>query len=755
MPSVLPEALPQSLAQASPGKGSLIKKGPDGFLYALGLHQAKAGDGFALRYSGEWPADQGEPPLVGFARAGQVFGQGEAALLLVEYLLPGVDPTGARPEPWAAGAAPDVGKGLGTLSSVGNKEVALSLGLASGAQRGDRYLILGPASPGQRLGARVLGQVTVTDVAEEGTRARVDAGAGALKEGQWALFAGPGIVEPPLQCVVQVARIKDGDEQARQALIKLLKKEIAATGVQDVVVEALDLELDPLDPHLSPEGAGLPVSNTPRLLVASKVVKGELVSNYLNTGSSVAHAMIAATPEQGLALGDADQLTPRSIKPLVYNLTAAIETHRGDNARAIYLLEDFLRRDGWDGPARWHARDQLAMRWAQAGQLHSALRSVLEDIALAEARQDPDARINAVGTLMPLYEELGMMEDSLEAATSFYELRKEKGGDKVQVNHAWRAWIEALYKAGQHNQAQKQLELLEQGCAAEVEAVRQKAYDSEDPQATGRDSCVLDIYYGYLTFYWRTRGDDQRRQRYLSRLEELAPLMGDLNVAGLRVIQGLEAMRKEDPEGARIAFLEARRLFEKEESLSGMARVDSLNYQLFLSEEDRQLAFEAAMSSASLYARLRDLHELAGVYRSLTRLYVNVPPQDVNGAGYARGAQQTLAEALRLQMGEGDLGSAAEVFYVSGRFRMLSDPQQGQELLQRARGLSLRAARFDITSLVHLTLGFLDRARGDSAGFQQNMALAEDYARISGDAGLLQTVIRARSGAPAAPRETL
>lgn len=385
------------------------------------------------------------------------------------------------------------------------------------------------------------------------------------------------------------------------------------------------------------------------------------------------------------------------------------------------------------------------MRWAQAGRLRAALRGVLEDIALAEARDDKDAVINAVGTLMPLYEDLDLMPQSLQAAQRFYDLRRDKGGAQAPVSHARRAWIEALFKADREDDADRELAALAQDCAPALEEARKRAYDPDKPEATGRRSCVLDVYYATLTFYWRS-GDEARRQRYLGRLEELAPLMGDQNVAGLRIIQGLEAMRGGDTEGAQIAFLEARRLFEKEENLSGMARVDSLNYQLFLGQDRRQLAFEAAMSGANLYGRARDLHELTNIYRSLTRLFVNVPPEDLSIAPYARAAQQTLTEALRLQLGTGDLGGAAEVFYVSGRFRMATNPQEGQELLERARGLSLRAARFDITALIHLTLAFFDKARGDGASFQSNLTLAEVYARMSGDAGLLQTVIRAREG---------
>jgi hypothetical protein len=389
------------------------------------------------------------------------------------------------------------------------------------------------------------------------------------------------------------------------------------------------------------------------------------------------------------------------------------------------------------------------MRWAQAGLLREGLRGVLEDIALAESRQDRDALINAVGTLMPLYEELSLQDESLLAAERFYTLRKEKGGGTYLL-HAWRAFIDSLVKSKRQDEAWKEYQQLEAACQPEA-ARAQEAFEKGGPPP-GQASCVQDLYYGLLSFYWRTPPSPERA-KLLERLGELGPLMGEGVLARLRLMQGAEALRAGDGDGAQIAFLEARRLFEKRQDVAGLAQADELNFQMFLSEDDPQLAFEAGMSGASHYAKLRDLYELTGLYEGMVRLYINVSPQDINLAPYARAAQQTLAEALRLKLGEGDLGGAAEVFYVSGRFRLLVNPEEGKELLKRAEEMSIKATRFDITSLCYLTRAIFARAQGDGVTYQENIALAEQFARMSGDVNLMQTVLRAGQGE--APRETL
>ena len=605
---------------------------------------------------------------------------------------------------------------------------------------------------------QVIGVLNVLTPAKSQSRAKVELIAKGHKAfvGAWAVFGGPGSEDAPQRTLIQVSKVLGGTQQQQQKLAAMVKAHLEAERIENVSVGVIELEVDPLDPHYGGDSAGLPPANGHRLLISGKVVSDgnsdRVVLNYTNTGVSVAHAMIAATPEVGLDVGDPSLADPAALLPLLHNVAASVLTHRGQNAQAIFLLETRLRLGGWGGPGRWHARDQLAMRWAQAGQTRQALWSVREDVALGESNEDPDAVINAVGTLMPLLEDLGLMESSLDEAERFYTQRKAIGPGPYTM-HAWRSFIEALFKVNRHEDAERELAEFQNACEPVFEELTGLATRNE-PRLWAGASCVGDMFYALLTFYWHSK-DEGRRADYLSRAEELAHLLGQPQMASVRTVQGLEALGRKDLDGAQIAFMEARRLHAAQEYLPGVARVDALTFNLYLTKEDRQSAYETAMNAADVYARLGDVHELVAVYRSLPRLYVNVPPGDQSFAAYARAADDTMAEALRLQLAAGELGNAAEVFFVSGRFRMGSNPGQATQLLQLGRDLALRATRFDVVALTHLFLAMTAQARGDGAAFQSNMEEAKEFARIAGDPALLQTITRIEEGTEPTPRDTL
>jgi hypothetical protein len=452
-------------------------------------------------------------------------------------------------------------------------------------------------------------------------------------------------------------------------------------------------------------------------------------------------------------LGPVGSLTKSAVAPAMVNLVAAAMAHRAQNGPAIELLETALRTGGWDGAARWHARDQLAMRWAEARVPHESLRIVEEDIARAEQQGDKDGVVNAVGTLMPLYENLGDIDRSLKEARRFYTLRKELG-DGPYTNHAWRAYIEVLFKAKHLTEAEVERDALANQCEPLLAEASAAYLASGEPHGLLGGSCVSDLYYLALTGYWSSTPGTDTRDMHFGRALELARLLGPPSLASVRLLQGMEALRETDYDGASIAFMEARRIFEAETYPSGVGRVESLNFTLSLATDDRQAAFDAAMNGADIYARAHNVHELASLYAMAVRLYVNIPPQDRGIAAYVRAAHSTLTEALSLQYAVNDRESAAEVLYVGGQFLLRSMPDMGAELLEEAARLATETARFDIAALSHMGLSLAAKSRGDNVGYNKHLEIAKDFARLAKDPQLLQNITRAESG-DIDPREAL
>ncbi len=731
---VYPDTLPVTAPTLSAAKPGQLTAATDGRFYAQGL-TGKPGDTYVVRYSGDWPKSAGERPAIGVVRIAKTFPSGEA-LLQAEYLLSEPTPAAADLELWKGASPPGVGKGLARVGGVSSTEVALELGARSGISAGDQYLILRIPKGGERLGSRVVAAVRVTKTTKSGATGVILSRSGKLAEGQWAVFAGPGL-EEDRPALIQVSTfLGDSSDAQRDRVVASLKRSVKAAGLKGVTVEVVADSLDPVDPHYSGQTLPLPPTDGHRMLVSGRVDDGKLTLNYTNTGISVAHAMIAATPEPGFACGGVSKADDAALRGLWVNLVAALETHRGRNAVAIVDLERHLQEGGWGGPARWHARDQLAMRWAQAGHTRQALWTVQEDVALAEANEDDPAIVNAVGTLMPLFEELDLKDASLVAAERFYTLRKSLG-ESVYTMHAWKAYIDSLHTAGRHEEAATEFEAFEAACAPVVEELRTLA-DEDKPAPWASASCAGDLFFSFLGNVWRNEGPE--RTAWFSRAEDLAGIMPDQQVAGLRVAQGLAALYAEDHTTAEIAFLEAQRLYRKEQSLPGVARVEALRFNLYLGQDMRQEAFESAMAAAEMYTDMGDVHELISVYRTLPWLYANVPGGQRQIAPYMNRAQPTMREALKYQLASGRPERVAEVFLATGRFVMNTSPADAEALLERAREFALQSTSFGIAARSSFLLAVLARGRGDGAGFRRILDEAGELARLSGDPSLMQQI---------------
>lgn len=743
MPQVLPDAAPEGLTRPDGVEGGVVVQHTDGFYYAMGLGaEATPGADVVLTYGGEWTPRAGKRPMVAWMHVAKVYDGADVALVQPVYRLSGVELQGATAKLWTEREPPKLGKGLGVLSSVKEEVAQISIGGPDGVQEGDTYVVLGPADGGQRVGERVKGLVKVTRVEKRGSVVEVmrrEGVAGAAAVGDWLLFFEHGDARPPLQAVVEVSPVIGASKGAHKVVANQLRAYLKAADIENVSVSTIDDEVDPLDPDFGRELAGREVVQTPRMLLSGRMVKGRMVFNYTGTGLSVAHGMIAATPEKGLDAGKGGDVRPKKLATVFHNLVPALLTHRGENGRAMLILEKVLAQPGWEGPNRWHARDQLAMRWSQAGAHWEAIRMVQQDVARGEARGDKAAVINAVGTLMPIYEEIDRMELSLDAAERFFTLRKELG-EGIYTDHARRSFIETLYKSGRTEDAEREMEKFKAACQPAIE-LAEKARSEDKAVASAEVSCVLDLYYMLMTFYWNDpTGDPDRRAQRLEEAEGYVELHPRLSKGSVRLIQAMKMLGEGDFDGSEVGFLEARRLFEKEGYVQGMARVNLLSFNLFMARGDRQQAFEAALIAADTYARVRDTRELMGAYRTMLRLYVNVPMDDMSYQAYARAASEVMSEALRLQFAGDDLGNAAEVFFVSGRFLLGVDPERAVAMLQRASELALRTVRFDIAALSRMTMALVAKQAGDVDAFQTHIGLAREYAQILGDASLLQSI---------------
>jgi tetratricopeptide (TPR) repeat protein len=738
-----PDALPThppGLSDLDPGT---MAQGGDGYLYARGI-EGKPGDGFVVRYGGEWPDSLDDRPILGYVRWLRSY-PGGLTLVQPEYLLPGAELNGALLEPWSDSEPPQIGKGLGQVTARSPTEFSFDIGALRGVTAGDQYLVVSTDNLAGRVGARLVGAGTVIRATEGKATAATSLALNPVTQGDWLVFVGPGRQETrPLK--IQVARfLRDTDGSAQASVVDALEAYFEQSGEEKITVETVDAEFDPVEPYFAGTNTNLAPTQGHRMLVAGRVDENVITLNYASTGISVAHAMIAATPERGFILA-----TPGhpGVFGFAVNLHAASITHRGECAKALVLLEGALRTPGWGGPARWHARDQLAMRWAQAGHPRQALWTVSEDVALAEELGDGDALVNAVGTLMPLYEALGLEDESLLAAERFYRERQAMG-DGVFTMHAWKAYIDALAAASRNEEAAEELSAFEVACAPIITKLQQCAEAGQGCQWS-QSSCAGDLFYAFLGYVWRTEGDE--RERWLGRAEEISGLLTPRQVAGLRVAQGLVALYADDYDGARIAFLEASRLYRRLEFSPGVARVSALEFNLHLVQEHRQTAYESAMTAAEIYSDLGDQHELIAIYRTLPWLYANIPRGDARMAPYIGRAKPTMRQALRFQLASGRPERVAEVFLAMGRFVMQANPSDAGPLLERAREFALRSTSFGIAARAQFLLAVLARSRGDETAMRQALEDSRDLAKIAGDPQLLQQIEQLDGGArPASP----
>src|SRR5690606_1476051 len=110
--------------------------------------------------------------------------------------------------------------------------------------------------------------------------------------------------------------------------------------------------------------------------------------NYTGVGPAVGPGMVAAPPEGGVDLGPVDNLSADDLRAFASVLWSSVLVYRGQTSEALMHLHLALNDRTVRGPARWHARDQYAMRWAALDYVEQALWLVLQDEAVAKKRGD-------------------------------------------------------------------------------------------------------------------------------------------------------------------------------------------------------------------------------------------------------------------------------------------------------------------------------------------------------------------------------
>ena len=166
-------------------------------------------------------------------------------------------------------------------------------------------------------------------------------------------------------------------------------------------------------------------------------------------------------------------------------------------------------------------------------------------------------------------------------------------------------------------------------------------------------------------------------------------------------------------------------------------------------------AYETASDVLEIAGELRDYGVASRIYERLTSVYLSLDLDQAPQTS-ARIALRVLTSVYESQIANGDLGESSETLFSIGTlFFKLGSADNAKSVFQRAVAFSIRATRFDIASMSHLTLGLLARSQGDMETFAQEIGRAQLMARISGDEDVIDAIDRALtpSSQPSEPQD--
>mgnify|MGYP003707386553 CR=1 FL=1 len=754
---VLPKTAPDGLdTQAAT---SVLRRGPSGMLYIVGGvdESAKVGDTFLARYSGEWPLkDLPRPPLA----AGQItrIYDNQVALVQLIYMLPDTELDKLEITWQDDIAREDLGKGVASVEQVFGEPdypetVELSIGQNLGVQPGDIYALVhqSPESVSQvndlQLGKRLANICLIQSVTESKAKCRIWHGSRLhpepvpVVESDTALFLEHTFGQAPRQALVQFAKIKgDDDGSIREHLIKQMQQYLNTHAAANITVEPLDEELDPTSATFYRNDTKVEYRGMPQLVIGAAILphgkkqKDHLFLNYMGVGPASGPGMIAAPPEGGMNAGLADEIDGKDLRQIFGTAFSGILVYRGQTSEALMHLRQMLGDEHLQGAMRWHLRDQYAMRWASLGYVDEALWIVLEDEAVGKERDDRLAMLNALGTRVRLHQSLDADDMATKMAARYLELRQQGGDNPGAIASAQAMYAEMLLAQDEIDKARTQIANVQTTCV---------------------DECAQDLFTLLSGIYWAVPpGTSELQSRILGTLTELQKRFGLEGHAGnLLIYQGILSMQQKDFAAAQLAFLEAERIFTELKYTPSVLHAKYFTFLSQLSMDDPIQAFETSSEIIAMAQELRDYTAASRAYNDLINVYFALDMQQAPGT-YIKLASRMLNAVYDAQVASGNLGKSSETLFTIGTlFFRLQALDDASVVLQKAVVYSIRATRFDIAAMSHLTLAMIARAKGDMEAFQSEISRAQTMAELSGDQNVIDSINRVLSPEPQEPVE--
>ncbi len=706
-----------------------LLRGDDGLLYIAGEFEQTpvAGQVVFGRYDGEWPLQEMEPPALFAGEVIEVFSE-EVARIHGLFEFPDVEYDELSVELADGRGDEPMGKGLGAVESVESDEeatrVGLPLGDESGIQDGDLYGLFQGYGPGDsssmaQLTRRFVSICEVDEIESEHSRCTVRRGhpdhpAGPdIEEADTAIFLEPRFSAEPRMGRVKLSSLED--EQLFDRIHDQLGKYFERYPDGAVAVESFGKSVDARDADFHRWNRRAR-TNDPATLVGLSLVDhgGEqhLFVNYTGLSTAVGPGMVAAPPEGGVDMGPPDELTDEQLKGLGAMLMGAILVYRGQTAEALAHLHSALGDPGLSGKWRWHTRDQYAMRWGALDRFEEAFWLIHEDEALARANEDEQAYYNALGTRVRLHDFVDQHQRAYETAAKYLDSRVDDTSTAGYLS-AQAMYGEMALHVDEIGKAEQVVEELIERCP---------------------DGCSGDLIALLAGIYWAaTEKAPDLQDQIVSVMVDVGQQGERTTLASARMFEGWTFMRDRELEWSLVAFREARRLFDNQDSSYGTARAEFYLALTQIAREEPQDAFDRALEALEYMTEVGDYRSMVRIYERLAQLYVEIdmsrPPQPFFGA-----ATRVLRAGLQAQLSTGDYGKAAEAGFGYGHFLFqIGNVDEARFTLQRSVWHGLRVARFDMVSLAHLFLALIARTQGDMELFEQEIERAQMMADIADD----------------------
>lgn len=759
---VVPQEAPADL-EVSSGTPKLVR-GSDGFWYVVGVLGAdvQTGSAFMARYSGDWPLENVPRPALAGGRVVKRLGD-QVALVGMTYWFPKTELETLEVTWEEVQTEEALGKGVGVVTAIRSgaiddsgwqagdlasiQDFQINIGKDGGAQVGDVYAILQSVDEGGdavslQLSRRLSSICRVHVVGESSSDCVQWAGSGgvsgakkaagrAVAVGDEVLFLEHTLNAPARDAQILITQVA-ADPKIRDVVMEVFAGYLADFAGANTKVLASDLEVDARDMDFHRVGRQLNYDGSPTLLVGFSVhdVKGRahLFANYTGVGPATGPGMIAAPPEGGVDLGEVKKLNREVVRGFASVVMGGVMVYRGQTSEAMMHLKEVLQDASVQGPLRWHARDQFAMRWGALRYHEEALWLVMEDEAVAQARGDELARLNALGTRVRLHDFMNQKEKAFEESRAYLEARKDQKPNS--------AYLSALAMNG------------EMALGAGKEEVAREVV--AELRALCPDGCDGDLLSFLSGIYWSAGAEHLALQsEVLGYLIELARQAEPGQRAAVRLYQGFQALQEREFEQGLIAFLEAERLFELAQYPQSRARTLYFMSLTELAREEPQAAFEVALKALELNTETQNYAGILSVYEHLANLYRNL---DLRGPmhSYLGMAGRVLPAAVQAQLAAGDYGAAAETMFITGGFFFqIGSADQSQLMFQQTVWYGLRSARFDIVAMSHLFLAMIARGQGDLETFREEIQRAILMGEVANDPEIMETIQNVISPPPA------